>query len=220
MYTKIPFLAHFILIPFFVLLVLGNNNLYAAEKVTVHLKDGGKIIGKLVRKGQTSVTIQTKRMKISIDTQQIKTIKYQTTNTQINTQPPPDEQLESNVIDHQTCGHYNVLCNRKLIVLTVDSTLKNFRHHEPKKMCKTVSRVCKELKFQFQPISKIEDYFNLSMRCFQNYLVDYRKAAKGGNQTIGPQNITVWYSQNTDTVSNITSSYKGCLKKAETTLYE
>ena len=220
MYIKAPQHFCFILLPLLLLLTMKYDNVCASEKVTVHLKDGGTIVGKLQKKNQTSVTIQTSSMLISINTTKINTIQYHSTEIQVNNQPLPGEELEPDVIDHKACGHYNVLCNRQLIVLTIDSALKNFRHPAPKKMCKTISRVCKELKFQFQPITQLENFYKLSMQCFQNYLMDYRNTVKGEGNSTGPQNVAALDSKNNETVIEISREHTLCLGKAEASLYD
>lgn len=194
-----------------------TSPVHASEKVLVQLKDGGKVIGQLKEKKHDSVTIKTKRMEISLNSDQIQSIQYMSTGTQINNKPPPPgEKQQSSVIDHKTCGEYRVLCNRKLIVLSVDPTLKHFRHSAPKEMCINIGRVCKELKFQFQPVERLDFYYNYVLQCYKGYLFDYKNAVKDADQIAGPQQIANWYTSNAATITTINDTFTQCLENAET----
>ncbi len=194
---------------------------YASEKVLVQLKDGGKIIGQLKEKKLDSITIKTKRMEISIQSDQVQSIQYMSTGTQINNKPPPPgEKQQSSVIDHKTCGDYRVLCNRKLIILSVDPTLKHYRHTAPKKMCDNIGRVCKELKFQFQPVEKLDFYYNYALQCFTGYLSGFKNALKSSGQAAEPQQIATWYTNNAETVTSINDTFTQCLENGDALLYK
>ena len=87
-------ISKFFFLPFLVCLFLLVGSFltspgYASEKVLVQLKDGGKVIGQLKEKKHNSVTIKTKRMEISINSDQIHSIKYLITGTQINNKYSP-----------------------------------------------------------------------------------------------------------------------------------